>query len=347
MIISTLAVLISICLAPAPGESADQMNAIVVHEFGPADKVLKLESAPKPACGDGEMLIRVRAAGVNPIDWKLRSGGAARLVRFPYVPGFDVAGVIEQVGKGITKFKPGDEVFAMVDLRRGGGYAEYAIARESEVAIKPAKISFTDAASIPLVTLTAWQALFDTAKLSSGQTVLIHGGAGGVGSMAVQLAKWKGAHVIATASKENHEFLKSIGADEVIDYHTQKFQDMVKDVDVVLDTVGGQTQIDSFDVLKKGGILVSIVGGPPDAQAKAKAAGVRAPTILVHASTDELAQIAKLLDEGKIKPVVTHVFPLKDAAKAHEQSETKHTRGKIVLEIEPTTPVATSPTTRP
>jgi NADPH:quinone reductase-like Zn-dependent oxidoreductase len=328
MIFITLAVLVAAVAAPAAGESGGSMNAVVVHEFGPPD-VLKLESAPRPACGESDILVRVHAAAVNPIDCKVRAGSPR--VKLPYIPGFDMSGVVEQVGAKVTKFKPGEEVFAMIDLRRGGCYADYVVVKESEAAAKPAKISHTEAASAPLVALTAWQALFDAAKLASGQTVLIHGGAGGVGSMAVQLAKWKGAHVIATASKENHEFLKSIGADEVIDYHGQQFQDVVKDVDVVLDTIGGQTQADSWAVLKKGGIIVSIVGSPP--QAKARELGVRAASILVHPSSDELAQIAKLLDEGKIKPVVTHVFPLKDVAKAHEQSETKHTRGKIVLEV--------------
>lgn len=276
------------------------------------------------------MLVRVHAAGVNPVDWKIRTGGG-RMAALPYTPGFDVSGVVEQVGSNVGKFKVGDEIFAMVDLRRGGCYAEYAIVKETEAVMKPSKISHSDAASVPLVALTAWQALFDTAKLDKGQTVLIHAGAGGVGSMAVQLAKWKGAHVIATASKENHDFLKQLGADEVIDYRNQKFEDVAKDIDVVLDSIGVDTQLRSFSVLKKGGMLVSIVGAPP--KQKAQELGVRAAGILVHVDAKELEQIGILVDEGKIKPAVTQVLPLSDAAKAHELSETRHTRGKIVLRV--------------
>jgi NADPH:quinone reductase-like Zn-dependent oxidoreductase len=221
----------------------------------------------------------------------------------------------------------------MIDLRRGGGYAEYAIVRAGEAAPKPARATHVEAAGVPLVALTAWQALFEQAKLERGQTILIHAGAGGVGSVAVQLAKWKGARVIATASAANHEFLRGLGADEVIDYRTQRFEDVAKDVDVVLDPVGGDTQDRSFGVLRKGGALVSIVGRP--SEEKAKAAGVRAASMLVRPDAGQLAEIGKLIDAGAIKPVVTHVLPLAEAAKAHEQSETGHTRGKIVLEVVP------------
>jgi len=322
----TSAFILLTLLAPATQPSAT-MKAIRYHEHGPAS-VLKCEDVAKPVPGDGEMLVRVFAAGVNPVDWKLRAGRGP-IGNAGTTPGFDVSGAVESVGQGVSKFKAGDEIFAMVDLRRGGCYAEYAIVKESEAARKPAKISHTDAASVPLVALTAWQALFDAGKLEQGQTVLIHGGAGGVGSMAVQLAKWKGAHVIATASKENQDFLKQLGADETIDYRNQKFEEVAKSVDVVLDTVGGETQSRSWSALKKGGILVSIVGPPrPQANADARSAG-----ILVHVDANELQQIATLLDEGKIKPVVTQVLPLSDATKAHEQSETKHTRGKIVLRV--------------
>ena len=336
MLIPTLLTLLA-AAAAAAADSADSaaqqgqtMRAVRIHEFGPAS-VLKLEQAPRPpAAGDGEMLVRVHAAAVNPIDWKIRASGG-RNTQLPYTPGFDVSGVVDAVGPGVTKYRAGDAVYAMLDLRRGGAYAEYAMVKESEAAAKPTKASHVEAASVPLVTLTAWQALFDTAKLEKGQTVLIHGGAGGVGSAAVQLAKWRGAKVIATASKENHEFLKKLGADETVDYRAEKFEDRAKDVDVVLDPVGGDTQQRSFAVLKKGGVLVSIVGRPSDELAKRH--GVRAAGILVRPSSEQLAKIAKLIDGGQFKPVPTHVFPLADAAKAHEQSETRHTRGKIVLEI--------------
>lgn len=306
---------------------AQQMSAIRVNEFG-GPEVLKIETVDRPVPGDGELLVKVHAAAVNPIDWKIRAGGRGTV---PYTPGFDLSGVVEQVGGGAGKFKAGDAVYAMLDLRRGGAYAEYAIVKESEAAAKPAKATHVEAAAIPLVTLTAWQALFDTADLQANQTVLIHGGAGGVGSVAVQLAKWKGAKVIATASKENHEFLKEIGADVTIDYRSEKFEEIAKEVDVVLDTIGGETRERSWQTLKPGGMLVSIVGGP--SQERAAAAKVRAAGILVKPNSAQLTQIAELIDSGKLKPIVTHRMPLADAAKAHQQSETKHTRGKIVLEV--------------
>jgi NADPH:quinone reductase-like Zn-dependent oxidoreductase len=308
------------------------MNAVRIHEFGGRD-VLKFEQAPRPTPGEGELLVRVHAASVNPVDWKVRkSGGRGWLkIELPFTPGYDVSGVVEEVGPGVTKFKAGDAVYAFMDLNRGGAYAEYAIVKESEAAMKPAKVSHAEAAAVPLAALTAWQALFDTADLQPGQTVLIHAGAGGVGHFAVQLAKWKGARVIATASQSNHEFLRQLGADEVIDYRTQDFAEIVKDADVVLDSIGGKTQADSFKVLRKGGILVSIVGQP--SKQKAQESSVRGEGILVQPSSEQLAQIAKLIDEGKLKPVVSHAFPLKDVAKAHEQSETGHTRGKIVLVV--------------
>jgi len=308
------------------------MTAVRIHDFGGRD-VLKLEQIPRPKPGTGEMLIRVYAAGVNPVDWKIRAGHARGMIKdgLPFTLGFDVSGVVEDMGEGVTQFKVGDEVFAYLSLSRGGGYAEYAIVKFAEAAKKPAKIPHVEAAAVPLAALTAWQALFDTAHLEKGQTVLIHAGAGGVGSFAVQLAKWKGAHVIATASKDNLNFLRQIGADEAIDYKSQKFEEAVKDVDVVLDPVGGQTQADSFKVLKKGGMLVSIVGAP--SRKLADQFGVRVAGILVKPESNELAQIAQLIDEGHVKPIVSHVFPLAEVAKAHEQSESGHTRGKIVLEV--------------
>lgn len=329
MIFWTLAWLVALAV---PATQPETMLAVRIHEFGPPE-VLRLEQAPKPAIDQGEMLVRVFAASVNPIDWRIRSGQARGLAgaALPYIPGFDVCGVVEQVAPDVAGFKPGDEIYAMIDLRRGGCYAEYVTVREDEAALKPVKATFVEAAAVPLVTLTAWQALFDTARLEKGQTILIHGGAGGVGSMAVQLARWKGARVIATATQQNHDFLRQIGADEVIDYRTQKFEDIVRDADVVLDTVGGDTTDRSLAVLKKGGILVTIAGRPP--VQKAEELGLRARSILVHPSPQQLQQIARLVDEGQIRPIVSHVFPLSEAAKAHAQSETRHTRGKIVLQV--------------
>jgi NADPH:quinone reductase-like Zn-dependent oxidoreductase len=314
-----------------PAARANEMLAVRIHEFGGRD-VLRVEQAPRPAPGTGEMLVRVHAAGVNPVDWKVRQAGGRMLnAKLPFTLGYDVSGVVEEMGEGLSQFEVGDEVFAYLSLSRGGGYAEYAIVKFDEAAKKPKNIAHVEAAGVPLAALTAWQALFDTADLKEGQTALVHAGAGGVGVFAVQLSKWKGARVIATASKHNHDFLKQLGVDEVIDYRSQNFADIVKDVDVVLDSVGGQTTSDSVKVLRRGGILVSIVGPPP--RKLADDAGVRAATILVKPNAVQLGQIAKLIEEGKVKPIVGYVFPLKDVAKAHEQSETGHTRGKIVLRL--------------
>jgi NADPH:quinone reductase-like Zn-dependent oxidoreductase len=333
--IKLIALLVALTLAD-PATSPATMTAVRVHEPG-GREVLKVEQVPRPSPAEGQILVRVHAAAINPVDWKMRKGFGRGRTRGSgadgFILGFDVSGVVEQVGPGVTKFKPGDAVFAMLSLQRGGGYAEYAIVKEDEAAMKPEKASHVEAAAVPLAALTAWQALFDTAHLEKGQTVLIHAGAGGVGHFAVQLAKWKGAKVIATASNDNLDFLRQLGADEVIDYRNQKFEDVAKDVDVVLDSIGGDTQARSFSVLKKGGTLVSIVGPPP--QDKATAAGVRAAGILVKPNADELSQIGKLIDVGQVKAVVSKTFPLSEVAKAHEVSETGHARGKIVLQVAP------------
>jgi NADPH:quinone reductase-like Zn-dependent oxidoreductase len=222
-------------------------------------------------------------------------------------------------------------VYAFVALSRGGAYAEYAVAQAGEIARKPKSIDHVHAAGVPLAALTAWQALFDTAKLEKGQTVLIHAGAGGVGHFAVQLAKAKGATVIATASERNHDFLRKLGADRVIDYRAQKFEEVAKDVDVVLDSIGGDTLERSYAALKPGGFVVSIVA-QPDAE-KLKDRGVNGARILVKPSTEQLGKIADLIDAGKVKPHVSEELPLREAARAHELSEAGHTRGKIVLKV--------------
>ena len=237
------------------------MQAIQIQEFGDP-QVLQVKEISIPAPGPGELLVRVHAAAVNPVDTSIRAGRAGGLsgASLPYVPGFDVSGTVTAIGSDVVNFKVDDEGFAMVDLRRGGAYAEYAIVLENEAALKPTRVNHAEAAAIPLVALTAWQALFEVAKLQKGQTILIHAGAGGVGSIAVQLAKWRGAHIIATASDYNHNFLRELGVDVPVDYRTQNFEDFASDVDVVLDPIGGDTQIRSLQILKEGGILVSIVG---------------------------------------------------------------------------------------
>ena len=306
----------------------ENLKAIRIHEFGGPD-ILKYEDIPEPQPGSGEIRIRVIAAGVNPMDWKIRSGYISELP-LPMIVGLDVAGVVDAVGQGETSFQPEDEVFAKVSIGQGG-YAEYTVVSSAQAAQKPKSIGFIESAAIPTAGLAAWQSLFDLAGLERGQAVLIHGAAGGVGTFAVQFAKWKGAYVIGTASGKNAEFMKSIGADEVIDYRNQRFEDVVSDLDVVLDTIGGDTLERSWGVLKPGGFLVTTVAGIPEGIPQKY--GVRAERLMTQADGKELAQIADIIDEQKIKPIVTTVLPLTDARKAHEMSESHHARGKIVLRV--------------
>lgn len=304
------------------------MKAIRIHEFG-GPEVLKYEDIPEPQPGPGEIRIKIIAAGVNPIDWKIRRGYLGSLP-LPTIMGLDVAGTVDIVGKGEASFQPGDEVFAKVAIGKGG-YAEYTVAHSKEMARKPKSIGFVESAAIPTAGLAAWQSIFDLAGLEKGQSILVHGAAGGVGTFAVQFAKWKGAYVIGTASEKNAEFLRSIGADEVIDYKNQRFEDIVSNLDVVLDTVGGDTFERSWGVLKPGGFLVSTVASIPEGAPEKY--GVRAKTLMTQSDGKELAQIAAIIDEQQIKPIVTTVLPLIDARKAHEMSESRHARGKIVLRV--------------
>jgi NADPH:quinone reductase-like Zn-dependent oxidoreductase len=315
-----------------PEKRAATMKAIRFHKFG-GPEVLRYEDAPKPQAEPGRVLVRIKAASVNPIDWKIRAGYMKDLFEnmLPMIPGVDMAGVIEAVGDGASNFKPGDEVFAFLGVAHSGTYAEYVAADASALTLKPESIGFTEAAATPLVSMVGWQTLFDVAQLKPDQSVLIHGAAGGVGHIAVQLAHWKGARIIGTASARNIDFVKSLGADRVIDYHTTRFEDVVHDVDVVLDTIGGDTQRRSYKVLKKGGVLVSTLGIEDPGMAEKY--DVRAVSFLAQPDAEELMQVARLIVEGKIKPDVTHLFPLKDAAKAQELSETGHVHGKIVLKV--------------
>lgn len=303
------------------------MKAIRIHEFGEPN-VLKYEDIPESQPGPGEVRIKVIAAGVNPVDWKIRSGYME--LPLPITMGSDIAGVVDVAGQGVESFQPEDEVFGKASPGQGG-YAEYTVVNSSQIAQKPKSIGFVESAAIPTAGLAAWQSLFDIAGLERGQTVLIHGAAGGVGSFAVQFAKWKGAYVIGTASSKNAEFLKSIGCDEVIDYKNQQFEDIVGNLDVVLDTIGGDTLEKSWGVLKPGGFLITTVASIPEE--KTQKYGVRAERLMTQANGKELAQIAAIIDEHKIKPIVTTVLPLADAQKAHEMSESGHTRGKIVLRV--------------
>lgn len=308
------------------------MRAVCIYGYGGPD-VLVYEDAPCPRARDGEVLIRVHAAGINPVDWKVRAGLLNDMIpnTFPLVLGWDVSGVVESIGRGVSRFAAGDEVFSRPDISRDGAYAEYIVVNESEVARKPRSIDHIHAAALPYAGLTAWQSLFDTAALTAGQRVLIHGAAGGVGHLAVQLAKWQGAYVIGTASARNHDFLRKLGVDQVIDYPTQRFEEAVQPVDVVFDTVGGDTQERSWPVLKRGGILVS-VASPPSAETAAEY-GVRQALVMVRSDAAQLAEIAKLVEGEKLKAIVETILPLSDATRGQELSERGHTRGKIVLRV--------------
>ena len=310
------------------------MNAVRIHAYG-GPEVLRYEEALRPTPAAGELLIQVHAAGVNPVDWKIREGHLKALLRYrlPLILGWDVAGVVEEVGDGVTSFKQGDAVYSRPDISRDGAYADSITVKAAEVARTPASVDFIQAAAVPLAGLTAWQSLFDVAHLGAGQTVLIHAAAGGVGHFAVQLAKWKGARVIGTASGRNLDFVRSLGVDEVIDYTTTKFEEALREkkVDVVFDTVVGDVQRRSFSVLKRGGVLVSIL--EPFSRLKAALRGVRAHFVFVQPNAAQLTELARLIDTGTIKIHVEQVFPLAQARQAHELIQRGHVRGKLVLQV--------------
>lgn len=314
------------------------MNAVRIHAYGGPD-VLRYEEAPVPEPGPGDVLVRVQAAGVNPVDWKIRQGFLKERIphRLPMIPGWDVAGTVEQLGPGASGFAPGDEVFSRPDIARDGAYAEYTVVRASELAKKPRSLDFVQAGAVPLAALAAWQALFEapppyaSAALRPGQTVLIHAAAGGVGTFAVQLARWRGARVIGTTSAKNARLVRELGAEEVIDYQAARFEEVVRGVDAVLDTVGGDTQRRSWNVLRPGGVLVSIVS-PPSAEEAAQH-GARAAYVFIQPSATQLGEMARLVDAGAMKPIVSEVLPLSEARHAHELSQTGHARGKIVLRV--------------
>jgi len=330
-LLAALGASLTLLAIPTVQSATPTMKAVVIHEYGGPD-VLKYEHLPRPEPQADQVLVRVIAAGVNPVDGMIRSGMFADEKRaFPIILGGDIAGVVEKVGSKVTKFKSGDPVFAYVSLDNSGGYAQYALVTEREAAPKPKSLMYVEAAAVPIVALTAWQALIDTAKLGSGQTVLIHGGSGGVGSFAIQIAKARGAKVIATASSANQDFLKQLGADVAIDYTKEKFEDVAKDVDVVLDSIGRDTLVRSYGVVKKGGIIVSLVASPK--QSELEKHGIRGAALSVDPNSEELNEIGKLIDEKKIRVIVSQTFPLPEAMKAQEQVATGHTRGKIVLKI--------------
>lgn len=316
----------------APQSDKPTMKAVVIHGYG-GPAVLQVEAVPRPEPKENEVLIRVMAASVNPVDAMIRQGYLAQVIgdKLPLIPGMDAAGVVEKAGAKMSKFKAGEPVYAFFTLANEGGYGEFVLATEDEVAPKPKALTYAQASAVPAAGSTAWKALVETANLSAGQTVLIHGGSGGVGHLAIQIAKARGARVIATASTANQDFLKQMGADVAIDYTKTKFEDVVKDVDVVLDAVGGDTLKRSYGVVKKGGIIVSIVDEPE--QAALEAHGIRGVSIRTDPKASTLEELTRLIDAKKVTPVVSQVLPLSEVVKAHEQIATRHTRGKIVLKV--------------
>lgn len=309
------------------------MKAICINRKGGPENLV-LQDIPKPVIKKGEILVHVFAAGVTPTEltwwtnWKTESGADRPM---PIIPGREFSGVIAEIAPGIKDFSIGAEVYALRDFRRQGAFAEYCIALPSELAPKPDSLGLIWSAGVPMSALTAWQALFDHAKISSGQTILIHGAAGGVGTFAVQFAKWAGAHVIGTSSTKNISFLYELGCNEVIDYTSIMFEDKVKNVDVVLDTVGRETLERSYQVLKPHGILVTVAGTP--SELKAHEYGIRAVFFIVKPDGNQLTRIGKLIDERHVHPVISKIFPLEEVRKAFEHGLSGHNRGKMILEV--------------
>lgn len=301
------------------------MKAARIHHFGPPDAIV-IDDIPIPKPEEGELVIRVTAAGVGPWDALIREGKSVVQPALPIILGSDLAGIVDSVGLGAAPFAPGDEVFGVTNKQFCGAYAEYAVASPQMAAAKPWSLSFVEAASVPVVAVTAYQMLFDYARLGAGQSVLIHGAAGNVGAYAVQLAKSAELRVFATAAPADIEHVRSLGADTVVDYKTENFEDVVPPVDAVLDLVGGETQLRSFGVLKPGGILVSVVSPPP------QRAGFRTAFFVVNVTGTLLAKLAGLLDKRKLTTNVGTVLPLEGARDAHEMlAGAPHKRGKIVL----------------
>lgn len=309
------------------------MKAIVIEQYGGAEELVE-KSLPKPVIQDNQVLIEMHATSINPIDWKVREGYMKEMIpfEFPLILGWDAAGVVSEIGKDVTNFKVGDEVFARPAMP-SGTYSEYVAVEEDLVALKPKSLSFEEAASVPLAGLTAWQCLVDFGQVKEGDKVLIHAGSGGVGSFGIQIAKSFGAHVISTASGKNEAFLKELGVDEFINYETTDFTEVLQDVDLVVDTMGGDILDKSQSVIKKGGRLVSITG-QPDAE-KAEANQITAESLWLNPNGKQLAELGELMEQGKVKAQVGHTFPLTadGVREAHELSATHHAKGKIVIVV--------------
>jgi NADPH:quinone reductase-like Zn-dependent oxidoreductase len=317
----------------AQGHARGSMLAWRVHEFGPPEAMI-LEKVPTPVPGPGEVLVEIHAAGVGPWDAWIRAGKSALPQPLPLTLGSDLSGKVAALGSGVSDIALGEQVFGVTNSQFLGAYAEYAVASAAMLAKKPSSLSYAEAASVPVVAVTAWQGLFDHARLEAGQTVVIHGAAGNVGAYAVQFARRARLRSIATAGTKDIEYVRSLGADKVLDYHTQRFEDEVKDADAVLDLVGGETQIRSFQVLRPGGQLISAVSQPD--QDRAAHHGVTAAFFLVEVTTERLRRIAELIDRGELKTHLGAILPLADARDAHMMLDGRRPppNGKIILNVE-------------
>ncbi|MFA0515082.1 NADP-dependent oxidoreductase [Vibrio breoganii] len=308
------------------------MRAVRIHQYG-GTETLKLEQIDKPTINDDDILIQVKAASINPVDWKIREGYLKDFIPYamPITLGWDVSGIVTQVGSNVSQFSVGDEVFSRPDIARDGSYADYIAVKADEAVLKSTKLDFVQAAALPLAGITAWQCLVDVANIQTGQRVLIHAGAGGVGHLAIQIAKAKGATVVATASSANLELLTQFGADEAIDYSKAPLSEQISPVDVVLDTMGGEVQQLSWSLLKPNGMMVSVV--EPPSEETAKEHNVQAAFVFIQPSARILTELNKLVESDQLRPFVEHRFPLENIADAHLQSQSGRTRGKIGIEV--------------
>ncbi|OEE35991.1 NADPH:quinone reductase [Vibrio genomosp. F10 str. ZF-129] len=308
------------------------MRAVQIHQYG-GTETLKLENVAKPEINDDDILISVKSASINPVDWKIREGYLQSFIPYelPLTLGWDVAGVVAEVGSNVKEFSVGDEVFSRPDISRNGSYADYIAVKADEAVLKSTKLDFGQAASLPLAGITAWQCLVDVADVQPGQRVLVHAGAGGVGHLAIQIAKAKGATVIATASSVNLDLLKELGADQAVDYAKAPLIEQIESVDIVLDTMGGDVQKTSWALLKENGILVSVVDQPDEAVANEHK--VRSAFVFIEPSSRILKELNQLVDADLLKPLIEHRFSLEKIVDAHLQSQSGRTRGKIVIDV--------------
>ena len=308
------------------------MRAIQIHQYG-GTEMLKLEEVDTPQINSDDILIKVKTAAVNPVDWKIREGYLQEFIPYPmpFTLGWDVAGIVTEVGSDVTDFKVGDEVFSRPNIARNGSYADYVSVKADEAVLKSEKLNFSQAAALPLAGITAWQCLVDVGQLKPNQRVLIHAGAGGVGHLAIQIAKAKGAYVIATASSANQALLAKLGADQAVDYSKAPLSEQIEAVDLVIDTIGGDVQAESWSLIKKDGMLVSITDQPSEEVAKEH--GVNSAFVFIEPSSRILAELNKLVEADQLIPLIEHSYPLEKIVDAHIQSQSGRTRGKIVIEV--------------